>query len=405
MAKEPGQQKNVAKRSGHTPTENQSALQNNMTLQQKQRQTRVKRIIILGVFIFVILAVSVTVMALTGVFFQKSKAGTDDPSRYTITTTQAPENVKRINPLTGLRDLDPKAAGKRGVSFMVNNAPAARPQWGLCSPEVVIETLVEGGITRMLYMFSDVNMVPKVGPIRSARHDFVELTEGFDSFLVHWGGSPQAYEAIRARKVNDLDGMAYSGKYFFRDKTRLNQGLAVEHTAYTNGEYIAQGIAAKGWRTDVSADKTSPFRFVTEDAKARTPSAGTASAVNFRFSVNFKYSFKYNENTGFYTQSLNNTPFVQDGGQQRKVMNIILIYVDIRNIEGDKKHRVTIDMSGGNGIYVTAGGWELITWKKGKPADPLKFYDKNGTELELNRGKGYIGLVPLTQKSNTSVVE
>ena len=25
------------------------------------------------------------------------------------------------------------------------------------------------------------------------RHDFVEIADGFDAVLVHWGGSPQAY--------------------------------------------------------------------------------------------------------------------------------------------------------------------------------------------------------------------
>ncbi|MDR3344466.1 MAG: DUF3048 domain-containing protein [Oscillospiraceae bacterium] len=425
MPKEPGQQKNGAeqepKKAKNKPAKKKPAGRPSISrspqgaagaarnalpydMSARQKQVRRQRIMLLGITLFLVLAAGVLVMAVTGVFSKDSDPVMPDLPKYTSFPAEQ-GNAKRINPLTGLRDLNASAAGKRAVSFMVNNAPAARPQWGLCAPDVITETLVEGGITRMLFMFSDLATVPKVGPIRSARHDFVEITEGFDSFLIHWGGSPQAYEAIKARGVNNLDGMVYSGKYFFRDKTRLNQGLAVEHTAYTNSEYITAGIAAKGWRTDVDPAKTSPFRFVTEGAAARVPIGGSAAAVNFRFSANYKYSFEYNKTTGLYAQYLNNTPFVQDGGQQRKVTNIILIYVDVQQIAGDKKNRVNIDMSGGGGIYVTAGGWETITWKKGKPAEPLQLLDKDGAVLELNRGKGYIGMVPIVQRTNTTVSE
>ena len=368
-------------------------------LKKKARKRRLS----LGISTAVlVLAATALILFLTGVFSRDSGPGLPElPPGNTGTV-----NTKAVNPFTGLRELDPAAAGKRGVAFMVNNAPAARPQWGLCSPDVILETMVEGGITRMLFMYADLNAVPKIGPIRSARHDFVEIAEGFDMFFMHWGGSPQAYSAIRNRGVNDLDGMVYSGKYFYRDKTRLNNGIALEHTAYTNGEYMAKGIEAKGWRTQLNSGKAEPFKFVAESTPPRVPGEGTAAEVNFRFSSSFKYSFKYDSASGLYAQSLNGTPFIQEEGKKpREVTNVILLYINIRNIAGDKKGRVSIDLSGGAGLYLSAGGWESITWKKGQPNDPLTLLDKDGKELELNRGKGYIGMVPVGQKGNTKITE
>ena len=142
-------------------------------------------------------------------------------------TTAEPAAATDVNPLTGLTGLPESSIGKRPVCVMVENSPEARPQWGLCSPDIVVEGEVEGGITRMMWMYADISSAPKIGPTRSARHDYVELAEGFDAIYVHFGGSNLAYDKISADKVDDIDGMK-AGSYFARDKARK---VSREHTA------------------------------------------------------------------------------------------------------------------------------------------------------------------------------
>ena len=149
------------------------------------------------------------------------------------------------------------AVGKRPIAIVVNNAPAARPQWGLCTPDIVIEGLVEAGITRMLWLYSDVNEIPKVGSVRSARHDFVEIAEGFDSVFVHWGGSEYAYSAIQNRSMKTIDGKNLA-KYFARDSSRK---VAKEHTGYTTGKNIKQAISDLSIRSDIQSSHSTPFKF------------------------------------------------------------------------------------------------------------------------------------------------
>lgn len=86
--------------------------------------------------------------------------------------SQPVQTEQTVNPLTGLSGFREAAVGHRPVAVMINNAPAARPQWGLCSPDIVLEGLAEGGITRMMWLFADVQSIPKIGSVRSARHDF-----------------------------------------------------------------------------------------------------------------------------------------------------------------------------------------------------------------------------------------
>ena len=102
---------------------------------------------------------------------QSGNVSTTDSDEPTTENKKLPKNV---NPLTGKADLSESAIGARPIAIMVENSPAARPQWGISTPDIVIEGVVEGGITRMMWIYADAEDIPnKVGPTRSARHDYV----------------------------------------------------------------------------------------------------------------------------------------------------------------------------------------------------------------------------------------
>lgn len=311
-------------------------------------------------------------------------------------TTQAPI-ARDVNPLTGLSGFNENAYGKRPIAVVVENAPAARPQWGLCSPDIVIEGIVEGGITRMLWLYADVNTIPKVGPLRSARHDFVEMAEGLNAIFVHWGGSWAAYETIKTDNIDHIDGMTYSGQYFFRDKSR---NVALEHTGYTNGESIAKALSGLGINTELNTAYFSPFKFSAQDTPA-TPAGGVCQSVSFVFSSSYKHEFKYNATDKLYYNFMNTNPMVEDSGKQMAVTNVIVLYCPIYPWNDAKGH-MEMDLTGGTGVLVTSGGYENISWKKGEPNNLLKLFVADGSELKLNPGKSYIGFVSDLQ-GNTKI--
>ena len=78
------------------------------------------------------------------------------------------------NPLTGIEGYNEAAVGKRPIALVVENDPKARPQWGIDdpekSPDIILEGEMEGGETRTLWFYADMNSLPsQVGPLRSAR--------------------------------------------------------------------------------------------------------------------------------------------------------------------------------------------------------------------------------------------
>src|SRR6266487_4150351 len=92
----------------------------------------------------------------------KAKSHGAAPSSTTTTTTPA------TSPLTGLPSGGATAAGRPALSVKIDNIPAARPQAGLNTADVVVEQPVEGGLTRLFATWQSKD-ADQIGPIRSAR--------------------------------------------------------------------------------------------------------------------------------------------------------------------------------------------------------------------------------------------
>ncbi len=332
----------------------------------------------------------------------------------TIPTTQSPYDRGEFNPLTGELNYDTTLLKNRSVLVSVENSPQARPQWGIASADIVWEMVVEGGITRMLLMFADASRLPdKIGPTRSARHYFVELAEGFDSIFIHYGGSPQAYSAISKQGTNDIDGMNYGNRIFPRDTSR---NVSSEHRAYTTKDKIAEALTEKGFRTEIEEGKQNPFKF---SPKLYALPDGACTELTVPFSNSYTYKLTYDADKKVYLSSLGEKPFMDDNGTQQNFTNVIVCYVDVSGIPGDSKGRVTFDLSEGEGVFVSNGTYQNITWEKGDYTDMMKFYVDKGDsaedttadttentakeEIALNVGRTYIALVPSSNQSKTVV--
>ena len=241
--------------------------------------------------------------------------------------------------------------------------------------------------------------IPKIGSVRSARHDFLEIAEGLDAVFVHWGGSVYAYDALKQRNVDDIDGMTYSNTYFYRDRTR---NVGMEHTGCTDGERLAKAFERLNLRSEANQANRAPFVFA-QEGKPRSLSGGTCESVAFSFSNAYQHTFRYDAASGHYQNFLNGQPMTEDGGKQMEVTNVLVLYCPVKSM-GDASGCIDMDLTGGNGIYASNGTYEQITWKKGNtPASPLKLYASDGSELHLNAGKSYIGLVPSDRENQTVI--
>lgn len=335
---------------------------------------------------------------------------TNNSEESTTENNALPENV---NTLTGKADLSSSAIGGRPIAIMVENSPAARPQWGITTPDIVVEGVVEGGITRMMWIYADVEDIPsKVGPVRSARHDYVEIAKGMNAIFVHWGGSDEngftlAYPTIKNLGVNNIDGLTYSGSYFFRDTTRSTSS---EHRGCTSGESIKKAISKIGYSTKQTVSDWEPYNVSVEGANnvwGGSTVTGDCSSITVTFSSGYVHTFKYDAESKKYVNYLNNKVMTDgNNGKQMAVENVIVMYAPVSTLNTGKGHKEwNMELTQGEGFYVSNGVGQRIYWTKNGKSGALKFMNVSGQELTVNNGQTWIGVVPEANRSLTNITE
>lgn len=302
-----------------------------------------------------------------------------------------------MNPLTG--ELTPIRADEESVTLrplavMVNNHPDARPQSGLVDADLTYEIVAEGGITRFLPFFLG-STPEKIGPVRSTREYYLVLVKELgDAMLMHIGWSPQALEAIESWPVRSL---GRGGGTFWRDNPR---GVAIEHTAYINGVELRQIAQGLGWEGRRDFDI---WKF--KDDKKGYDSASPANeiTIDFWYKGDFSAIFKYDAATNSYLRFMGYDsadqpiPHVdQETNEQIKVKNVIVQFATENGIAGDDKSRLEYALIGsGNALVFLDGKVVNATWSKSDRDARTKFFDAStGAEIEYNRGKFWISIVP-----------
>lgn len=325
----------------------------------------------------------------------------------TAEPTEAPSTeLANVNLLTGLPTLTDGAIGKRPVAVMVNNVDAALPQYGISAADLVFELPVEYDLTRLMAVYGDYTQIPEVCSIRSCRYYYPILAVGFDAIYVNWGMNESvARPTVNSMDIDQYDGDEYGlGDCFGRDKARYESGYAWEHTGVFHGPNFPSVLEKDKVRTDLKEDKTgTAFNFVEMDKNA-APNGEDAQKVRVDFGANYSV-FTYDEENHEYLKNFKDSPHM-DGisKEQLKFENVIVLETEIKPYPGDEVIKY-VDWEGGEnakGYYISEGKMVPITWSKAGMYDPLKFFDANGNELQLNRGKSYIAF---TYAGNCKVEE
>ena len=344
-----------------------------------------------------------------------------DPNFVPQTTEPTVDNQKEeektpdnMNPFTGELNLSKEAQGARPVAIMIENTPEARPQWGISSPDVIIEGMAEGGVTRMMWLYADTNKIPdKVGPVRSARHDFVELAAGMNAIYAHWGGSDgknlgkyMAYQAFDKFDVDHIDALKHEGSYFFRDTTRK---VSLEHRGITTKAAIQKAIKNLGFTTKQTLTDWVPYKVSHEEGKIpwsdSSKDSGSCTRIDVTYSSSYKYTFKFNNEDKLYYHYLNNKQVVDgNNNQQMAVKNVIYLYVPVESMKTEKGHvdwKFEAKGIDNKGLYIVNGLGRRITWVFDEKTCQLKFYDFDNTPLTVYPGKVYIGIIPIDNRGLT----
>ena len=182
-------------------------------------------------------------------------ANTDAKGEPATTDASHPNEARSM--LTG-KWVPADTANNSPVCVMYSNIKDAIPQSSISYADIVFESLVEGGITRLCAFFENKDNLVKIGPVRSCRLYYLFLAKEYEATYVHFGYSDLAEEYLKMDKMHSLDGMVYCG--FYRSTDRV-----APHNAYTSWQGIMDSVAAKGYPTTYPEGYRSPLQFNTDD--------------------------------------------------------------------------------------------------------------------------------------------
>ncbi len=302
---------------------------------------------------------------------------------------------QNLNNLTGETDLTDEAVGKRPVAVMINNIESSLPQYGISSADLMFETLVEGGITRMMAVYGDYTQVPNVCSIRSCRYYYPILAEGLDALYIHCGADMTiAMDTLNRLGTDRFDGNAGNTLLFERDQDRL-QSYSVEHTMMLKGANVPQAMANANMRTDLDSGKNVPlFDFNTEGVLVQPENgANPCTRVDFQYSGYYYSTFRYDTTDKTYYKRHNGSPHMDiTTGEQLNYTNVFVLETDI-SVRDEKKGLMDVDWTGGTGYYISGGASQQIKWSKPNESASIQITDLNGRPIKVNTGKSYFGII------------
>ena len=274
--------------------------------------------------------------------------------------------------------------GQAMAVVIENYTPIRSQQIGLEGAAIVYESPTEGGITRFLTLY-DGKPVDLIGPVRSARPYFISWASEYRAGFVHVGGSPAAINNLKSNfRIFNIDEFADS-KTVWRDYKYL-----APHNAFTSTNKILKRLNKEKYYHPL---QTPRFPFKDPDEVS-----GDIKVITIDFSISpYEVKYEYDPDTHRYTR--------YNGGELHhniEPSNIIVQFVDTQVL--DDIGRLRIQTNGTGKALVFRDGKVIEgTWEKdasiNSPDQPMdqsftKFFDKNGNEIELNRGQIWIEIVP-----------
>lgn len=348
-------------------------------------------------------------------FGEESASSSSAASSAPTASSQAPA-ASSSAPALPPYDADPLTGeAKRGrgriVGVMVNNIcnsarQNARPQRGLSAAPVLIESKVEGNISRLCALYSGAEGIPEVGPLRSGRDQFLQLIMPWHALYYHDGESVFCTQYVSQW---DYAGLNIGGKGYFNTPThpqvahRDPRGgvVAYEHTEFTSGSEIRQAAQNAGIDLTYDYDATFfPFADYRTGETVLLDGCPGGRDVTVRHSANYQSAFHYSDPDQVYRMEMYSArtgrfeaAVDELNSQQLAFENLLVCFAPIAAYPGDSGDVQQVQyIAGGEAFYFTRGRVRPCQWSKLAPDLPLEVTD-NGQPVTFNRGRTYLAIV------------
>ena len=307
------------------------------------------------------------------------------------TTSTTPVSTKKVEQTEQKTiNIVNEKSNERPIAVMIDNNIGDAKHAGLQDSFVNYEIIVEGGLSRIMAIYKDKN-TELIGPVRSARHYFLDYALEYDAVYVHYGWSPLAEENINSLNVQNINGMT-DPTPFARDPN-----LASPHNVFTTMNKIKSYIETNSYNNTSSNWKA--LHYSADEInleKIQTNELIDAKEVTVNYSDNEKRSYTYDSENSYYLRNTNGNPHIDRlTNNQLHFKNIIIMKVPNKALDSEGRQDLET-VGNGVGYYATNGYAKKITWSKSSRTSKTTYSYEDGSEVVLNDGNTFIQIVPTT---------
>jgi len=322
--------------------------------------------------------VALTLSALTAAGLLLSACGgSSDSSEPAPQQVEGGQTVAQFWPLTGLKVSSDKTAELDHPVLVakMDNTESSQPQVGLSKADLVVEELVEGGLTRLAaFYYSEIPS--NVGPIRSMRASDIDVVSPVDASMVTSGAAPKTIARIQGAHI-PFYGEGAKGMYRSPDRSTPYNLLVHLNTV------------ADTAKTKKSA---TPPDYLTWGTDKDLPKGVKATSITAQFSGGHGTQWQFTNGT------YHNTNSFAPAGDQFPATNVLVLRVregDAGYLDPAGNHvPETLFTGKGAAMLFHDGRMVKATWHKGTTASsPITLTTKKG-QLKVPAGHTWIELVP-----------
>ncbi|MBN0048602.1 DUF3048 domain-containing protein [Streptomyces actuosus] len=273
-----------------------------------------------------------------------------------------------------------RSTGRGSVlAVKIDNVPAARPQAGLDSADVVYAEQVEGGLSRLMAVYAK-QLPSAIGPVRSARESDLELLRQFEEPTLAFSGAQSKLLPLidKAPLRAETPGKASGAFYRSGDKP-------APHNLYLRPDRLMS--SAPG-----GSALTTGFRY------GDRPSGGTdATTRTVRYPA-ARFTFTWSGDRHRYLVAMDGTPTLTPEGRRVAASTVVVQYVEMRSSRFHdflgNRTPYTRTVGSGKAEVLRDGRAYDVTWKRAEATDGTEFTTKDGNPMTFADGQVWVVFAP-----------
>ncbi len=298
-------------------------------------------------------------------------------------------------------EIDPVVKNQRPIAVMYPINYEAQPQYGLNKVDVFYEMIEEGNMSRQMGIIQDWQNLGLIGNIRSTRSYFALEAMRYDAILLHFGGPIDWLKPVTDRP--DLDNLNGVGGVLGGDYGayyRINNGKALEHTAFTDSDCIKNACALAGYKLENRPEYYEERQFyfnAPDDRNTLTQYEDSIPATNIDMSGSFpvtQSSLVYNPEDHKYYKYLYGEPQCDAvTGEQMAFDNVIIQEARFNYVGNHGYVNLDTIARGRNAYVLTEGRCVPAHWWRKDVHKHTTYYYKDKSRIHLNTGKTMIFII------------